>query len=76
MFVIYREIIQTLFTISSQLTPPSPFGLKSLCALGITQADSTLTMAVLQELFSNEDPKTQADVSHLMALSHCLLEVC
>lgn len=58
---------------SSQLTPASVNGLKSLCALGITLSDSTLTMAVLQELFSHGD--TDMDVSHLMTISHCLLEV-
>lgn len=57
---------------SSQLTPASMNGLKSLCALGITLSDSTLTMAVLQELFSHGD--TEVDVSHLMTISQCLLE--
>ena len=57
------------------MTPPSINGLKSLCALGITLSDSTLTMAVLQELFSQGDSSAQVDVSHLMTISHCLLEV-
>ncbi|KAK2177853.1 hypothetical protein NP493_575g00004 [Ridgeia piscesae] len=49
----------------SQLSPPSPMGLKALCSLGLLQHDLPLAAAALQELHNMQD--SSADLPYLTA---------
>ncbi|KAK3097693.1 hypothetical protein FSP39_012197 [Pinctada imbricata] len=59
---------------SSQLSPPSVHGLLALCSLGILYGDTSLTLAVMEELRKLSDSMTKVDVPRLNMMYHIFLE--
>ncbi|KAI0208166.1 Tetratricopeptide repeat protein 37 [Lamellibrachia satsuma] len=64
------EATKTALFECSQLTPPSLWGLKALCSLGLLQQDLPLAAAALQEL--QKLPDSSADLPYLTACKFIL----
>ena len=64
-----------MYHCSSQLSSPSVHGLMALCALGVLSKDTSLTLAVMEELLKQDKGHMTANIAKLYLLYYSVIEV-